>query len=107
MIIAGLLNKRVTLYKRTMTAPDTGNGPEYTLNQAGKFWAEFVRDGYSQNVIIGDGEAGIITRDVRMRSGCGAAKGWRLAWNGHTYEVVHVNDTNPGELVLQVKELEL
>lgn len=107
MIIIGKLDKRVELKARVQTAEDTGSGAIYDYVTQKTVWAEFVSNRFNSTVLLGDGEGGILARQILIRAGVTVKKGWRAAWNGHTFDVKDVDDTVPGQLTLTVQEIEL
>lgn len=105
MILVGKLDKRIKFFERYKVSEDTGSGPKYDYKDPVPRWGEFITDKFGSAVILGDGEAGVITRKILVRSGLNIAKGWKASWKDHTFVIRDVDDSTPGQLTLTAEEI--
>ena len=54
--------------------------------------------------ILGDAAAVEVTQGMRIRATT-IGKGWRVSEGEHEYDVLHVDDTTPGEMILTTTEV--
>lgn len=100
----GKLNKRITLLQPVSTEDGRG-GRSITWNEFMQVWAEFKRPRFAAGNIQGT-PAGLITQGILIRAHTAIRKGWRLRYNGQTYEVLHVDNSVPGEMMLTTQEIQ-
>lgn len=104
MIIIGNMRHRITL-KRPESVVDEIHGYDTVYTPVQDVWAEFLKPGFVSRTILGDAAAVEVTQGIRIRATT-IAKGWRAAENGREFEVQHVDDTTPGEMILTTIEVQ-
>lgn len=98
------LNCRVKLYKPIRLEDECGGASiEYSENC--QCWAEFLRPGFNRSTVKGDAGAQIITQGIRIRH-TEISRGWRIKYGNHTFEVLHVDTSKAGEIILTTQEVE-
>ena len=50
--------------------------------------------------------AGLITQGMLIRPLSAIKKGWRIRYNGQTYEVLHVDNSVPREMMLTTQDIQ-
>lgn len=99
------LDKRIGIYKPVSEADEYG-GRNESFELAGYRWAEFLRPNFSNRTLEGDGRAEIITQGIRLRY-TDIEAGWQIHHKGHIYEVLHVDESAKGEIILTTSEVNL
>jgi len=100
----GKLSKRITLVQ-PVTTEDGRGGRSTTWQDFIQVWAEFKRPRFAAGNIQGT-PAGLITQGMLIRSHTEIKKGWRVKYNGQNYEVLHVDKSVPGEIMLTTQEIQ-
>ena len=98
------LRHRVTVLRKTL-GTDEGLGAPVTFEEDGKVWAEFLQQRVSTGVVADDGAAVLVTQGIRIRPRP-VEKGWRVREDGHTYEVIDVDRSDPAVYVLTTQEVQ-
>lgn len=104
MINIGKMRHRINLQKPDST-PDEINGFDTTYTTMQTVWAEFLKPGFVSKEILGDAAAVEVTQGMRIRA-APVAKGWRVMEGDREFEVLHVDDTTPGEMILTTIEVQ-
>lgn len=97
------LDKRIGIYKPVSETDEYG-GRNESFELAGYRWAEFLRPNFSNRTLEGDGRAEIITQGIRLRN-TDVETGWQVHNKGHIYEVLHVDESAKGEIILTTSEV--
>ena len=100
----GKLNKRITVLQ-PVSAEDGRGGRGIVWNEFMQVWAEFKRPRFVSANIQGT-PAGLITQGMLIRPLSAIKKGWRIRYNGQTYEVLHVDNSVPGEMMLTTQDIQ-
>lgn len=104
MIITSHLRHRINLRKPEDTMDDIhGYDTSYTTVQT--VWAEFLKPGFVSKEVLGDAAAVEVTQGMRIRA-TNIAKGWRVSEGSREFDVLHVDDTTPGEMTLTTVEVQ-
>lgn len=98
----GKLDKRVTLMKPIEDG--SGSFDAETTWEETCVWAEFMRPRFTSGAFVGSGDATVITQGMRIRRRA-VDKGWHVRYNGHEYNVLHVDDSVPRETMLTTTEV--
>lgn len=104
MIEISKMRHRINLQKPDSTA-DEINGYETTYTTMQTVWAEFLKPGFVSKTVLGDAAAVEITQGMRIRT-TAVEKGWHVMEGDRTFEVLHVDDTTPGEKILTTIEVQ-
>lgn len=99
----GKLNKRVAIYQPVPTN-DTRGGRSISWQESIQVWAEFKRPRFVSANAQG-APAALITQGIKIRNVFGVCKGWQIRYGGKKYEILHVDDSVPGELMLTTQEV--
>lgn len=100
----GKLNKRVAIYKPSVVADGMG-GRKQTMVKDVDVWAEFKRPRFASTVVEGT-PATSITQGVLIRPVSGIRRGWQVRCGGRIYDIIHVDESVKGEMVLTTQEVE-
>lgn len=98
----GKLDKRVTLLKPTY-GKDHGFGAEKAWEEI-PVWAEFMRPRFTSGAIVGSGDTTVITQGIRIRRR-EIDKGWKVKYGSREYNVLHIDESVPGETMLTTTEV--
>ena len=55
-------------------------------------------------LLVGDAEVQVITQGIRMRP-TQVERGWQIIAKDHIYEVLHVDNSKPGEIIITAQEV--
>ena len=105
MIQMDKMRHRVTLL-RPESPLDEINGCDTTYIATREVWAEFLKPGFVSRAIFGDAAAVEVTQGIRLRP-VEIAKGWRVREGTREFNVEHIDDTIPGELILTTSEVQM
>jgi len=102
---AGLLRQRVTIQEATETQDTTGAVVSTWVDRA-TVWAA-VEPLQGREFFQAQTTNAEVTTRIRIRYRSGVAPKWRATWNGHTYDVLSVveTETRGREIHLMCKEL--
>lgn len=100
----GKLNKRVAIYKPSVVADGMG-GRKQTMVKDSDAWAEFKRPRFASAVVEGT-PATSITQGVLIRPVSGIRRGWQVRYGGRIYDIIHVDESVKGEMMLTTQEVE-
>ncbi len=103
MMIARLRH-RVTLL-RPIRAPDEYGGARLEYEEAAAAWADFLRPNFGHQNMQGDGDTLVITQGIRLRQ-IHVERGWRVQQGERFFDVLDVDESNPGEVILTTQEVE-
>jgi len=98
----GKMDKRVKLLRPTL-GEDTGFGATATWEEI-EVWAEFTRPRFNSGALVGSGDATVITQGIRIRRRA-VDKGWKVRYGNTEYQVLHVDESVPGETMLTTTEV--
>ena len=98
------LRHRVTLL-RPIRAPDEYGGARVDFEEAAIVWADFLRPNFGHQSIQGDGDALVITQGIRLRN-TPVERGWRVMQGEKIFDVLDVDKSVPGEVILTTREVE-
>lgn len=104
MIITSRMRHRINLRKPEDKMDDI-HGYETSYTTVQTVWAEFLKPGFVSKTILGDAAAVEVTQGMRIRTTT-IGKGWRVSEGEHEYDVLHVDDTTPGEMILTTTEVQ-
>lgn len=104
MINPADLNKKITL-KQLTQGEDDGFGGTVSWETVATVWSQFLKARVTPGVISGDGEAVLVTQGMKIRRRSDIDKGWRVTYDGHTYDVIDVDRSDPEIYVLTTKEV--
>lgn len=90
---------------RPVYGADTGFGAARGYESEGETWAEFLRPRFTQSDAMGSSVATEITQGIRIRPRR-IEKGWKVRHKECEYYVLHVDASEPSELILTTKEVE-
>ena len=105
MIQMDKMRHRVTLL-RPESPLDEINGCDTSYIPTRDVWAEFLKPGFVSRAIFGDAAAVEVTQGIRLRP-VEIAKGWRVREGTREFNVEHIDDTIPGELILTTSEVQM
>lgn len=105
MISIDKMRHRVTLL-RPENPLDEINGCDTSYIPTREVWAEFLKPGFVSRTLFGDAAAVEVTQGIRLRS-VEIAKGWRVREGTREFNVEHIDDTIPGELILTTSEVQM
>ncbi|MGL5271849.1 MAG: phage head completion protein [Selenomonadaceae bacterium] len=100
----GKMNKRLKLLKYTETGPDEGFGSKCAWVEYKTVWAEMLKQRISPMVAQGDGQAMLVTQGFKIRP-VAIVKGDKVSTQGHTYDVIDVDISDPSCYVLTTREV--
>ena len=100
----GKMNRRITLLKPVREEDEYG-GAKTIYISACTLWAEFLRPNFREQTLEGAGAAVILTQGIRLRS-VEVEKEWRVECGERLYNVLHVDASVPGEIILTTQEVE-
>ena len=98
------LRHRVTLLK-PIRAPDEYGGARVEYEVVASVWADFLRPNFGHQNMQGDGDALVITQGIRLRP-AHVERGWRVQQGERFFDVLDVDESNPGEVILTTQEVE-
>ncbi len=99
------MSHRITIMKPISGGADEGFGEPISFTSDGDVWAEFLRVRIVPTAMIGSGETVETTQGMRIRPRQ-IEKGWKIIEGEHTYKVLHVDTSTPGEIILTTKEVD-
>ncbi|MEG0798701.1 MAG: phage head closure protein [Acidaminococcaceae bacterium] len=100
----GKLDKRVAIYQPVATNDGQG-GRSVMWQEFLQVWAEFKRPRFVSANVQG-APAALITQGIKIRDVFGICTGWQVRYSGKKYEILHVDDSVPGELMLTTQEVQ-
>ena len=98
------LRHRVALLK-PIRAPDEYGGTTVEYEAVASVWADFLRPNFGHQNMQGDGDALVITQGIRLRP-AHVERGWRVQQGERFFDVLDVDESNPGEVILTTQEVE-
>lgn len=98
------LRHRVTLLK-PIRAPDEYGGARIEYKEVTATWADFLRPNFGHQNMQGDGDALVITQGIRLRQ-INVKRGWRVQQGERIFDVLDVDESVPGEVILTTQEVE-
>lgn len=98
------LRHRVALLK-PIRAPDEYGGTRVEYEEVASVWADFLRPNFGHQNMQGDGDALVITQGIRFRP-AHVERGWRVQQGERFFDVLDVDESNPGEVILTTQEVE-
>lgn len=98
------LRHRVALLK-PIRAPDEYGGTRVEYEEVASVWADFLRPNFGHQNMQGDGDALVITQGIRLRP-AHVERGWRVQQGERFFDVLDVDESNPGEVILTTQEVE-
>lgn len=100
----GKLNKRVAIYK-PQTVADNMGGRSTTMVKDCDAWAEFKRPRFVSANVQG-APATVVTQGILIREVVGICRGWQVRYKERIFEIIHVDESVPGELMLTTQEVQ-
>ena len=97
------MRTRVELYEPVEEFDSIGGSTE-SLVLRKTCWAEFLRPRFGNSTVQGDAEVQVITQGIRMRP-TQVERGWQIIAKDHTYEVLHVDNSKPDEIIITAQEV--
>ena len=98
------LRHRVALLK-PIRAPDEYGGTRVEYEEVASVWADFLRPNFGHQNMQGDGDALVITQGIRLRP-AHVEREWRVQQGERFFDVLDVDESNPGEVILTTQEVE-
>ena len=98
------LRHRVALLK-PIRAPDEYGGTRVEYEEVASVWSDFLRPNFGHQNMQGDGDALVITQGIRLRP-AHVERGWRVQQGERFFDVLDVDESNPGEVILTTQEVE-
>ena len=98
------LRHRVALLK-PIRAPDEYGGTRVEYEEVASVWADFLRPNFGHQNMQGDGDALVITQGIRLRQ-INVKRGWRVQQGERIFDVLDVDESVPGEVILTTQEVE-
>lgn len=98
------LRHRVALLK-PIRAPDEYGGARVDFEEVSIVWADFLRPNFGHQSIQGDGDALVITQGIRLRNTL-VERGWRVMQGEKIFDVLDVDKSVLGEVILTTQEVE-
>lgn len=104
MIVTSRMRHRIALRKPESVIDDI-HGYDTSYTTIATVWAEFLKPGFVSKAILGDSAAVEVTQGMRIRPAT-VEKGWRVAEGDREFDVLHVDRTTPGEVILTTIEVQ-
>lgn len=98
------LRHRVALLK-PIRVPDEYGGARIDFEEVSIVWADFLRPNFGHQSIQGDGDALVITQGIRLRNTL-VERGWRVMQGEKIFDVLDVDKSVLGEVILTTQEVE-
>lgn len=98
------LRHRVTLLK-PIRAPDEYGGARLEYKEVTATWADFLRPNFGHQNLQGDGDVLVISQGIRLRKTT-VERGWRVQQGERIFDVLDVDESVPGEVILTTQEVE-
>ena len=98
------LRHRVTLLK-PIRAPDEYGGARLEYKEVTATWADFLRPNFGHQNLQGDGDVLVISQGIRLRKTT-VERGWRVQHGDRLFDVLDVDESVPGEVILTTQEVE-
>ena len=103
MIDIGKMDHRIELMKPVQDEDKGFGGKRSWISYA--VWAEFLRPRFQVAAgAVGSGDAIMITQGIRIRRRA-VDKGWKVRYGNTEYQVLHVDESVPGETMLTTTEV--
>ncbi len=100
----GKMNRRITIFKQVPEEDEYGGAKTVYISTC-TLWAEFLRPNFREQTLEGTGSVVILTQGIRLRS-VEVEKEWRVECGERVYNVLHVDASVPGEIILTTQEVE-
>lgn len=98
------MRHRVTLLK-PIRVPDEYGGAKVEYEEVAVTWAEFLRPNFGHQGLRGNGDVLVITQGIRLRK-TSVERGWRVRQCERIFDVLDVDSSVPGEIILTTQEVE-
>ena len=98
------LRHRVTLLK-PIRAPDEYGGARVEYEKVAVSWADFLRPNFGHQNLQGSSDVLVISQGIRLRKTT-VERGWRVQQGERIFDVLDVDESVPGEVILTTHEVE-